>query len=141
MVLSSQQLALHFPWCLLGSYRSTLLGGARLGGGVLLFGLWLMDSGLIGVLLEGWGVLQHRAGFMWGGERSGGVSFSNPQADIDLSAATDADDLVVFLADAFEFVEHEQALLLDSLVDLGLSGGAGLIAAGGVLSVRALKRL
>lgn len=66
--------------------------------------------------------------------------FFNPSADIDSSAATDADDLVVFVADIFEFTEHEQALLLDSLTEV-VAGGL-LACAGGVsaaLSIRTLK--
>lgn len=66
--------------------------------------------------------------------------FFNPGADIDSSAATDADDLVVFVADIFEFAEHEQALLLDSLTEV--IAGSAFVCAGGAsaaLSVRALK--
>jgi hypothetical protein len=63
----------------------------------------------------------------------------NPLADLDASAATDADDLAVFVGDVFEFSEHEQALLADSSFELAGALGAG-IGVGGFLSIRALKR-
>lgn len=67
--------------------------------------------------------------------------FLDPAADVDASAATDADDLVVFVADIFEFAEHEQALVVDAVADATLAGVASLGgAASFALSVRALKR-
>jgi hypothetical protein len=60
-------------------------------------------------------------------------ALGKPQADLDGSVATDADDLVAFIGDIFEFAEHEQALLLDSVLEI--AGGAGLAVAGS-LSVR-----
>ena len=65
----------------------------------------------------------------------------DPASDLDASAATDADDLVVFVADIFEFAEHEQALLVDTLTDVAVVGAATLAGATSLgLSVRALKR-
>jgi hypothetical protein len=64
----------------------------------------------------------------------------NPTSDIDPSSATDADDLVVFVADIFEFAEHEQALLLDSLTEVFTGAAlAGVSGASAALSVRSLK--
>jgi hypothetical protein len=65
----------------------------------------------------------------------------NPAADLDVSAATDADDLVVFVADLFEFVEHEQAMLLDSLTEAaGLGVLAGLGGVSAAASIRVYKK-
>jgi hypothetical protein len=64
----------------------------------------------------------------------------DPHSDLDASASTDADDLVVFIADIFEFSEHEQALVLDSLTEIFM-GGALVFALGGfsTLSIRSTK--
>jgi hypothetical protein len=118
-------LVLGFCSPLLGGLPGTQLG-LWLSSGVSFLGVGLGQSGLLS----------------WGAPSSsflGGVF--NPAADIDASAATDADDLVVFIADIFEFAEHEQALLLDSLTEV-VTGGL-LVGLGGIsasLSIRSLKR-
>jgi hypothetical protein len=65
---------------------------------------------------------------------------ANPSSDLDPSASTDSDDLVVFVADIFEFAEHEQAFVLDSLGEF-FCGGVAFFCGAGVyaLSIRALK--
>ena len=47
---------------------------------------------------------------------------------------------MVFVADIFEFAEHEQALVLDSLTEV-LAGGAAVLVGGvsSALSVRSIK--
>lgn len=62
---------------------------------------------------------------------------TNPRSDLDLTTTTDAEDLAVFAADLVEFAEQDHALLLDSLMEVGLSSLL-LGAAGRVLSRAAL---
>jgi hypothetical protein len=42
---------------------------------------------------------------------------SNPLADIDLTANTDCEDMLVFFGDILEFVEQDKAFLADALLD------------------------
>jgi hypothetical protein len=46
-----------------------------------------------------------------------GLILTNPQVDIDLTANTDCEDLLVFFGDILEFVEQDKVFLADVLFD------------------------
>jgi len=65
----------------------------------------------------------------------------NPLIDLDLTANTDCEDMVVFLGDILEFAEQDKTFLLDASVDFfSVLGGGHLFAALELLILQRLRR-